>query len=916
MSNSTSTLSFKSNIYPLEHSPREDSEFLKHVHDPFSLKIMKQNGVQLNGFQQKEYEHTLHCSYADKDDYPWGTITLPNGRKDVVCKCTKRTCGYFRECRPNFDVSELDVYKENQIVYKEILSLERRNKEVSSKIASENVEVAKNLFSRVPVDLDSKVIDEKTTAAKPQDVEVAEKLFSEELVAPDSQKRSEKRTVVSVRDSKPVQKLFPEVLIEPDKRRIDKKQTIADVHDSKPVQKLFPEVFVEPDRQGTDEGKNAVDVQVEVDDVFFITSDTEPRHADLNVAPTVDFSSFVDTTQTVIIESEPTERMIVNAGPGTGKTWSLIEKIIYMVGVQGVSADEVLILCFSRAAVEVIKNRLVIAAEQGRIDDDWRKIDIRTFDSFATYMLAWVQQERPALLPLSFSLESNGYDERIKQATNVFRKERDILAQNKQIIVDEVQDLVGCRAEMVIALLSGLPETCGFTLLGDSCQALYDYRAINDPSIMASESFYHEIFRIFPSASYYALTENHRQGDELGTKTLPYRNAILNGTDVERLKIATDLFKEIPVSKTQLKNFTVDESMSYVKHGTLGILTRSNAQALQISAWLLDNKIDHDLIRELGPSDFGDWISKVFYNYEQETVDESSFVAHHRSVFPKSNDNVALARWNALINSQKHNFSRRRFEVKDLLFGIIRNSREPELYRSNGEKTPEITVSNIHRAKGREFDSVLLIDDVIQSIVKKQENDNILEHKVCYVALTRPKKRIEHVAVSDEDLYIRKLKNARSRCFRRKQYRRYISHFEVGAGDLDIMSFAVSHKCQVYIQQHLKPGMRLKLKKCSQGVKPYVTYSVTLEDQDNIILGLTGRWFAEELESAIQSIFENSSKVTYKWFPNSFCDVFVGDITSHISSEMSPEGAKSFGEVSIWSGFTIAGFAYVESKAF
>ena len=39
----------------------------------------------------------------------------------------------------------------------------------------------------------------------------------------------------------------------------------------------------------------------------------------------IDFSYFKETTQDEIIEAEPAERSIVNAGPGTGKTWTLIE---------------------------------------------------------------------------------------------------------------------------------------------------------------------------------------------------------------------------------------------------------------------------------------------------------------------------------------------------------------------------------------------------------------------------------------------------------------------------------------------------------------------------------------------------------------------------------------------------------------
>ena len=92
--------------------------------------------------------------------------------------------------------------------------------------------------------------------------------------------------------------------------------------------------------------------------------------------------------------------------------------------------------------------------------------DVRTFDSFCTYMLAWVQDNHKELLPRHFLLEEYDYDQRIKKATNIFKQKKDMLADYEHIIVDEVQDLVGSRAELVLAMLKGLPETCGFTIFG------------------------------------------------------------------------------------------------------------------------------------------------------------------------------------------------------------------------------------------------------------------------------------------------------------------------------------------------------------------------------------------------------------------------------------------------------------------
>lgn len=661
----------------------------------------------------------------------------------------------------------------------------------------------------------------------------------------------------------------------------------------------------------------AVQKPEETDNDFVISEEKEINEEITFERSKADFFSFEESTQQNIIESDAVERIVVNAGPGTGKTWTLIERLIYLINQGETAAEDILVLCFSRSAADVVKKRLVSAAEEGKIGYGWRDIDIRTFDSFATYMLAWVQKEMPDLLPSWFILDGCDYEQRIMHATSVLEKEKDMLADYKQIIVDEVQDLVGNRAKLVLSLLGGLPKTCGFTLLGDACQSLYDYLAVDDPAIMTSDKFYKRIFVMFPNAQYLSLTENHRQGDDLGETTVPYRNAILTGTSHERCSEATILFSLIPASGIRLQSFAKKDARTYIQNGTLGILTRTNGQALQISAWLRNEDVPHDLLRNLGSATLGDWISRIFTDWENETVDEASFVSKHLSVFPDIDYEVAKDRWAALLDTQVGE-AKRRVEVKDLLSGLLRNARESTLYTSNNTKNYAITVSNIHRAKGKEFDSVIVIDDVI-SAMTDSEHDDILEHKVCYVALTRPRKQIERAALPTQYIYI--TPNETRRCSKasrpRPGKRSYISHFEVGAdSDLDQAAFAETIERQEYIKNQLKPGTRLKLKKCPQSRGLPVIYSVVVEDQEHIVLGYTSKAFARELNSSMQKIFKISSNVSYDIFPHAFCDVYVDDIISCVSSVVTPPGAKTYGDTSIWIGFTVAGFAAVDKDTY
>lgn len=622
----------------------------------------------------------------------------------------------------------------------------------------------------------------------------------------------------------------------------------------------------------------------------------------------VGFASFVDASQESVIKSDITERIIVNAGPGTGKTWTLIEKLIYMVEDQNTDPEGILVLCFTRVAVEVIEQRLLAEAEAGRIGYGWSKIDIRTFDSFATYMIAWVQENYTELLPMGYSLDSQEYDTRIRMASQILLKKDDVLSQYQHVIIDEVQDLVGCRAEFVLKLLSILPESCGFTLLGDACQALYDYQAINDPAVMTSDGFYTKLFGDHDNSRFYSFNENHRQEGNLFLDAVPYRDAILTGTPDDRFNAVREINTAIGTSTINLQRVEATDLDEYIRRGTLGILTRTNGQALKISTWLKNANIPHVLQRPASTSYLGEWIAHIFKSYPNQTINEELFINAFLTSYINIKHEQAKKYWLALIGTQRGN-QKPRYEVEELLRGLLSNARDKILFTTVGS-TESITISNIHRAKGREFDSVLVIDDVLAY----GQNDNVLEHKVCYVAITRPKKQLSKVPLKNQYIYIDN-RDTNRRCFQAGGFgnRKYLSHIEIGfSGDLDMRSFAASTDVQDYIHSELRSDARLVLHKCPEGVFPYLAYQMVLEDNQNIILGYTGKQFADGIQRAIQRIYNVQWNVYYQSYPNTINDIYVDNLVTCISvSGKELPGAKTYGDISIWSGFTVSGFAQI-----
>ena len=198
------------------------------------------------------------------------------------------------------------------------------------------------------------------------------------------------------------------------------------------------------------------------------------------------------------------------------------------------------------------------------------------------------------------------------------------------------------------------------------------------------------------------------------------------------------------------------------------------------------------------------------------------------------------------------------------------------------------------------------------------ENDDELEHKVCYVALTRPKRLLEKVPLKPQYIYISK--DEYMKCFRSGGFanKKYLSHYEIGDSiDINSRSFARDEEIQLYIQNELKTDSRLKLLKCPKDTNNYVTYRIVLEEDENRILGYTSRDFAIGMERAIQRIFANRNSIDYKYFPNIFGDIYFDGLTTCVSAiDKGIPGAKKIGEMYLWNGITISGFAQMEKDRY
>jgi len=76
--------------------------------------------------------------------------------------------------------------------------------------------------------------------------------------------------------------------------------------------------------------------------------------------------------------------MLVNAGPGAGKTAVLVARIVHLLHVQGLKPSEILVLAFNRAVVQEIRARVAAVFHDLGYGAYTRDLRVQTFHALAT----------------------------------------------------------------------------------------------------------------------------------------------------------------------------------------------------------------------------------------------------------------------------------------------------------------------------------------------------------------------------------------------------------------------------------------------------------------------------------------------------------------------------------------------------
>lgn len=420
--------------------------------------------------------------------------------------------------------------------------------------------------------------------------------------------------------------------------------------------------------------------------------------------------------QREIATASPDSRQLVTAGPGTGKTHVLITRLVHLSETHDLGPGELLVLSFTRAAVRVIKDRVRETA------GDARSIRATTFDSFATRLLA-------TLDPAGRWVERD-YDGRIEAAVALIETSEEVqeeLADYQHVIVDEMQDLVGIRAELVKAVLRR--SGGGFTLLGDPAQGIYNFQVEGEERRLGSALLYEWVRSTFAADLIDRILDHNFRASTDDSRVGLFAGPLLNGSEPDfeniRARLITALHSIAGVGE-------LNSALAILRRNTAptAILCRTNGEAMLMSRSLWETGIPHKLQRSASERAIAPWIGRLLGRSEIRSVGKTRFMRLVDELDLEGAPSATDA-WRLMKR-----LDRRRTDDIDLarIAERIRVGNVPdELAEAD---PPLLVVSTIHRAKGLEFDRVFLMKPGERELEPVELGE---ETRVLYVAMSRPR---------------------------------------------------------------------------------------------------------------------------------------------------------------------------------
>jgi hypothetical protein len=428
-----------------------------------------------------------------------------------------------------------------------------------------------------------------------------------------------------------------------------------------------------------------------------------------------------------VIESSPEKCILVDAGPGTGKTAVACARVAWLIN-NGVFGDKIWLISFTRTAVQEIRNRIRTSLNN---EESAYAVKVATLDSHAWQIFSGFDG----------GANLNGtYNENIGKLTQLIREDitgdiSEYLESVEHLIVDEAQDIVGIRAELLMEIIGKLSDNCGITVFSDDAQAIYGFSQNEDDNEdnkkqkTLSEQIREKLGNRFSMCELNKVyrTNSHTL-NELFTDT---RKKVLKPSDKPLNKLC-----EIRGEISRLADKSEKVLDNYPENCFL--LYRRRAEVLMAASNFRKNP--HRIRMAELPICIHPWVGACFSEHSDKTLSKKDFMKY----WIDGVEGTTLAKGidSGIAWAQLVRLAGKTHSIIDMtkLRRLLGHEKPPADFCSSEIGTGGPIIGTIHSSKGRETDIVYL-NMPKESDNKKTDFDE--ETRVVFVGATRARKYLK-----------------------------------------------------------------------------------------------------------------------------------------------------------------------------
>ncbi len=448
-----------------------------------------------------------------------------------------------------------------------------------------------------------------------------------------------------------------------------------------------------------------------------------------------------DDGQLNVIAASGDRRLLVDAGPGTGKTAVACARLAHLILHEGLNPARTWMISFTRTAVAEIRARLF-----AYVGEDSFAIKIATLDAHAWSLHSGF--DKGAKL-------TGTYENNIEQVLGLIEGDpdtQDYLSSVRHLVIDEAQDLVGIRARLARRVVEALDPDCGVTVFADEAQAVYDFSEDRSEAGGQSLSTLMEtLAQLEPKFERVSLDHVHRTSSSaLQAIFRDVRGEVLNGESAGLFAKVKGRIRELV--GIEEPSCTSNPPWGTLESGTL-VLFRTRAEALQAAQFC---STPYSLRMGGYSATLPAWIAICFHDWTAQRMPLTEFESRWNARVRKAcePDYGVQEAWGRLYRLAGADST-----TLDMPLLRARLSRRalPVSLAQNEYGLPGPVIGTIHASKGREANEVLLYLGDPEEF--KSEDAEREETRVMFVGSTRARSRLRLGRASRN--YARQLRSGR-----------------------------------------------------------------------------------------------------------------------------------------------------------